>query len=98
MAADINIDLRLERLNKACTAVRWELKSLLGDGDRLPVDLTLALQSLDGKAELAAILVQQRLNGTEDGLPDAKPVVTSRPVSAHAARTTHNLAEVGRPL
>jgi hypothetical protein len=58
-------DFRIEGLIKACASLRCELKDLLGDGDRLPVDLVLALQSLDGKAELAALLLQrQRANGS----------------------------------
>jgi hypothetical protein len=69
-----SVDFRIEGLIKTCTSLRWEVKDLLGDGDRLPVDLAMALQSLDGKAELAALLLRKHLANTLGGKAEPTPV------------------------
>lgn len=69
--AGSELETRLTHLARTCMSLRWELKSLLGDGDRLPVDLAIALQLLDGKAELAGLSLKRCVGATADVLSPA---------------------------
>jgi len=64
--AGSELETRLTHLARTCMSLRWELKSILGDGDRLPVDLAIALQLLDGKAELAALSLRRHQGAAGD--------------------------------
>jgi len=65
--AGSELEDRLTHVARTCMALRWELKSILGDGDRLPVDLAIALQLLDGKAELSSLSLRRHLGAPGDG-------------------------------
>lgn len=62
------LETRLTHLARSCMSLRWELKSILADGDRIPVDLAIALQLLDGKAELAGLGLKRSLGAHADVL------------------------------